>query len=124
MTGTSSALPNITAVAIADHALLIEGAPQTGKTSLALALIDRGAVLIGDDGLTVTIRNDVAWAEPPPNTAGLIEVRNVGLITMPGTPMFRSSAATKLLISRSENISRSAGSIGDRPLRGLRGLMP
>ena len=85
MTAPVSTPANVTAVAIAGHALLIEGAPQTGKTSLALALIDRGAMLIGDDGLTINVRNGVAWAEPPPNTSGLIEVRNVGLVTMPVT---------------------------------------
>ena len=37
--------------AIAGRAILIEGEPGTGKTSLALALIDRGATLIGDDGV-------------------------------------------------------------------------
>ena len=30
---------------------MIEGASGAGKSSLALALIDRGAVLIGDDSL-------------------------------------------------------------------------
>ena len=40
-----------TCVAIAGRALLIEGAPGTGKSSLGLALIDRGAQLIGDDSM-------------------------------------------------------------------------
>ncbi len=83
MSATIETLANTTAVAIAGRALLIEGPPQVGKTALALALIDRGAVLIGDDGLSITIRESAAWASPPPNISGLIEVRNVGLVAMP-----------------------------------------
>ena len=70
-------------VAIANRALMILGAPGTGKSSLALALIDRGAVLIGDDSVILDDRGGRLIASPHPNTRGLIEVRNVGLITMP-----------------------------------------
>lgn len=72
-----------TCVAIAGTALLIEGAPGVGKTTLALRLIDRGATLIGDDGVTLERRDKRLFASPPPNTAGLIEVRNLGLLTFP-----------------------------------------
>jgi hypothetical protein len=68
-----------TCVAVDGRGLLIEGPPGSGKSSLALALIDRGATLVGDDGVTLDARDGVLWAAPPPNTAGLIEVRNVGL---------------------------------------------
>lgn len=69
-------------VAIGGRAVLILGKPGSGKSSLALALIDRGAVLVGDDGVTLKAHGDRLIASPPPNIAGLIEVRNVGLITM------------------------------------------
>lgn len=72
-----------TAVALGGRAVLIEGSPGSGKSSLALALIDRGAVLIGDDGVTLLERAGLLLASPPPNIAGLIEVRNVGLLPFP-----------------------------------------
>lgn len=72
-----------TCVAIAGRAVLIEGAPGAGKSSLALALIDRGAVLVGDDGVTLTREGGRLLASPVPKTAGLLEVRGLGLITMP-----------------------------------------
>ena len=78
-----SLIHQATAVAIGGRAVLIEGPPGIGKTSLALALIDRGAALIGDDGVTLEHRDARLLASPPPNTAGLIEVRNLGLLPWP-----------------------------------------
>lgn len=69
-----------TCVAIKGRAVLIEGEPGSGKTSLALALIDRGAALVGDDGVRLDVRGGHLFASPPPYTAGLIEVRNLGLL--------------------------------------------
>lgn len=78
-----SLLHQASCVAIDGQAVLIEGTPGAGKSSLALALIDRGAVLVGDDGVTLERHGDRLRASPPPNIAGLIEVRNVGLLTYP-----------------------------------------
>jgi hypothetical protein len=72
-----------TCVAIGGRALLIEGAPGSGKSSLALALIDRGAVLIGDDSVLLDAGAGRLLARPHPATRGLIEVRNLGLLPFP-----------------------------------------
>ncbi|GEO00904.1 HPr kinase [Novosphingobium sediminis] len=72
-----------TCVAIAGRAVLIEGAPGAGKSSLALALIDRGAMLVGDDGVALERRGAHLLASPVPATAGLLEVRGLGFVTMP-----------------------------------------
>ena len=69
-------------VAIGRRGVLIEGPPGSGKSSLALALIDRGATLVGDDGVLLEPRDGRLWALPPPNIAGLLEIRNVGLVTL------------------------------------------
>lgn len=76
-------LHQATCVSIDGRALLIEGAPGSGKSSLALALIDRGAVLIGDDGVGLDLRGDRLLASPPQHISGLLEVRGLGLITFP-----------------------------------------
>ncbi|MXP47131.1 serine kinase [Altererythrobacter luteolus] len=83
MTGTT--LRQATAVSIEGRGMLIEGSPGAGKTSLALTLIDRGAMLIGDDGVTLDVQNGRLHASPPPNTEGLIEIRNVGIAALPVT---------------------------------------
>ena len=83
-----------TVVAISGRAVLIEGEPGSGKSSLALALIDRGAQLIGDDGVMIEARQGCLFASPHPNTRGLIEVRNLGIVTMPA----REEAQVALVI--------------------------
>ncbi|NVE94638.1 HPr kinase/phosphorylase [Altererythrobacter lutimaris] len=67
------------AVSIGGRAVLIRGAPGSGKSSLALALIDRGAELIGDDGVSLEWTGNRVVASPPPNIAGLLEIRGVGI---------------------------------------------
>lgn len=72
-----------TAVAINGRALMIEGPSASGKSSLALALIDRGAMLIGDDSLLLGAESGRLIARPHPNTRGLLEVRGLGLLPFP-----------------------------------------
>ncbi len=72
-----------TCVAINGRAVLIEGPPGSGKSSLALALIDRGAVLVSDDGVLLNEADGRIRARPHPRIAGLLEVRNLGLVSMP-----------------------------------------
>jgi len=87
VTGGAPVLRQATCVAIGtplgERGVLIEGAPGIGKSSLALALIDRGAVLVGDDGVSLSARDGVLFASPAPATRGLLEVRNLGLLPFP-----------------------------------------
>ena len=80
---TGRVLANVTGVSVGGQVLLIEGPPGSGKSSLALSLIDRGAVLIGDDAVRVTHEGAALIASPPPNTSGMMEIRNVGIVEMP-----------------------------------------
>lgn len=75
-------LANVTCVSVGGRCLLVEGPPGSGKSTLALALIDRGGVLVGDDGVTLEVREGQLWATPPPNIAGKLEVRGVGIVEM------------------------------------------
>lgn len=86
MSRVSTLVLNTTFVAIQGRALGIEGPSGSGKSSLALALIDRGAMLIGDDGARLTQDNGRLIVHPSPETEGLLEVRGVGLVEMPVAP--------------------------------------
>jgi serine kinase of HPr protein (carbohydrate metabolism regulator) len=76
----SSETLHASAVAIGGRAVLIGGRSGTGKSDLALRLIDRGAVLISDDYTYVHRVKGQALAGAPPNIAGRIEVRGVGIV--------------------------------------------
>jgi len=78
-------LRQATAVLVDGVVVLVEGEPGSGKSSLALALIDRGATLVGDDGVSLVTKRGQLWASPPPNTRGLLEIRNIGLVEMPAS---------------------------------------
>ena len=83
-----------TCVAIGDRALMIEGEAGIGKSSLALALIDRGAHLLGDDGVWLEPKDGRLLVRPHEATRGLMEVRNLGLIAFPA----RDEAVAALVI--------------------------
>jgi len=72
-----------TCVAIGERAVLIEGLPGAGKSTLALELIDRGAVLVGDDSVLLENVRGHLLARPHPNTRALLEVRNLGILPFP-----------------------------------------
>ena len=101
-------------VAVDGHAVMIEGEPGSGKSSLALALIDRGARLIGDDGVTLSISDGVITASPPPNIAGKIEIRHVGITDMPAT-----SAPLALIIRLAETAPRLVEPAAKRDILGV-----
>ncbi len=69
-----------TAVALNGRAVLLLGPSGAGKSDLALRLIDRGWRLVADDRVVLRARAGILWAEPPPSLAGLIEVREVGIV--------------------------------------------
>ncbi len=72
-----------TCIAIDGAAVLLRGASGSGKSDLALRLIDEGATLVADDRTDIVREGDAILASPPRAIAGKIEVRGVGLIEIP-----------------------------------------
>ncbi|WP_375289380.1 HPr kinase/phosphorylase [Qipengyuania sp.] len=76
-------LANVSCVSMKGRGLLICGPVESGKSTLAMAMIDRGAILVGDDGIVLRRAHGRLWADPPPNIAGKLEIRGVGIVELP-----------------------------------------
>jgi serine kinase of HPr protein (carbohydrate metabolism regulator) len=78
-----------TAIAIGNAALLLTGPSGSGKSDLALRMIDGGARLIADDRVELVIEADRlccrAPGAMPPGLLGRIEVRGIGIVPAPRT---------------------------------------
>ena len=74
---------HVSTVAIAGRAVLIGGLSGSGKSDLALRLIDRGAVLVSDDYTIVRRTAGGLVASAPPTISGQMEVRGLGVVEMP-----------------------------------------
>lgn len=72
-----------TAVVLEGKGLLIIGPSGSGKSSLALDLIAKGATLICDDRVAVRAQEGRLWARGIDTLAGLIEARGMGLLNVP-----------------------------------------
>ncbi len=70
-------------VAIQGRAVLIGGRSGSGKSDLALRLIDRGALLVSDDYVLVRRIGDRLLATAPDTIQNRIEVRGVGILEFP-----------------------------------------
>ncbi|MBO0735974.1 MAG: HPr kinase/phosphatase C-terminal domain-containing protein [Alphaproteobacteria bacterium] len=77
---TEPILVHGTAIAIERRAILLRGAPGSGKSDLALRLIDGGARLVADDQTELRRVGDRILARAPKTIAGLLEVRGVGIL--------------------------------------------
>ncbi|MBN34781.1 MAG: serine/threonine protein kinase [Rhodospirillaceae bacterium] len=69
-----------TCVNIAGAGVLLRGPSGSGKSDLALRLIDSGAQLVADDQVNLTNEHGNLLARAPAALAGLLEVRGLGLV--------------------------------------------
>ena len=74
------------------HGVLLLGPSGSGKSDLLLRLLDRGFALVADDW--VDLAGGIASA--PSTLAGLIEVRGLGLVSMPHLRTARLVLAVEL----------------------------
>jgi serine kinase of HPr protein (carbohydrate metabolism regulator) len=82
----SGELVHASCVLVGETGLLLRGPSGAGKSDLALRLIDRGAMLVGDDYVRVEPVEGRLCATVADRIAGLIEVRGVGIVTLPHRP--------------------------------------
>ena len=83
-----------TCVAINGKGVLILGDSGSGKSDLALRLMDEGARLVADDRTELSVERGGLCARAPKSIAGLIEVRGFGIVAQP----FASKAFVALAV--------------------------
>jgi serine kinase of HPr protein (carbohydrate metabolism regulator) len=93
------------AVLVGARAILIRGPPESGKSRLALALLQAAerqafpfARLVGDDRLHLEAMHGRLLVRPAPALAGLLEVRGLGIRRLPHEPL----AAVGLVVDLGE----------------------
>ena len=102
MAGSSIQLHG-TCVALGETCALLTGEPGSGKSDLALRFLSMfatadgtGAALIADDQTIVSREKDSLVACAPEATAGLIEVRGIGIIEAASRPQARLALIVEL----------------------------
>src|SRR5690606_31025793 len=75
-----------TCIVIDGRGVLLRGPSGSGKSDLALRLIDGGARLVSDDQVMLTETAGVLRAAPPPAIAGRMEVRGLGIVSLGHLP--------------------------------------
>ncbi len=73
-----------TCVELEGVACLLRGPPGSGKSDLALRLVDGGARLVADDRVVLRRAGDRVIASAPPDFAGAIEIRGIGVVRLEG----------------------------------------
>lgn len=87
MTEPSKLTVHASCVAIDGIGVLLRGRSGSGKSDLALRLIDRGAGLVSDDYTDLSRDGNRILARAPAAIHGKIEVRNVGVVSWPALEM-------------------------------------
>ena len=104
-------------VAMGGRAVLITGSSGSGKSDLALRLLDRGFALVSDDRTIVKRDGDRLIASAPPNIAGKLEIRGIGIVDMDQT----DDMPVVLVVELTSDIERLPDDSRERLILGVKG---
>lgn len=111
----SSETLHATTVALDARAVLITGLSGSGKSDLALQLIDRGFTLVSDDQTIVHRRGSRLHASAPATIRGKLEIRGLGIVSMPVV----EDVAVALVVELASDIQRFPSDSRERTICGL-----
>jgi len=111
----SSETVHASCVAIGGRAVLIGGPSGSGKSDLALRLLDRGFTLVSDDQTIVRREDNRLIAAPPPNIAGKLEVRGLGIVDLEHV----RDVPVGLFVELTSEIQRMPDDSRERPILGV-----
>jgi serine kinase of HPr protein (carbohydrate metabolism regulator) len=103
-------------VAVDGRAVLIAGPSGSGKSDLALRLLDRGFTLVSDDRTLVRREGERLVASAPPNIAGKLEIRGIGIVDMDVV----DNMPVALFVELTSEIQRLPDENRERPVLGVR----
>jgi serine kinase of HPr protein (carbohydrate metabolism regulator) len=104
-----------TTVAVDGRAVVIAGPSGSGKSDLALRLLDRGFVLVSDDRTLVRRDDNRLLASAAPNIAGKLEIRGLGIVDM----VHVNDVPVALLVELTSDIQRLPDESRERPILGV-----
>ena len=110
----SSETVHATTVAKDGRAVMISGPSGSGKSDLALRLLDRGFALVSDDQTLVRRQEERLIASAPANIAGKLEIRGIGIVEMDHV----DDIPVALLVELSSDIQRLPDDDRERPILG------
>ena len=112
----SSETVHASTVAAADgRAVVISGPSGSGKSDLALRLLDRGFTLVSDDQTIIRKQGDRLIASAPANIAGKLEIRGIGVVEVDHV----GDVPVALLVELTSDIQRLPDDDRERPLLGV-----
>jgi len=103
-------------VATEGRAVLITGPSGSGKSDLALRMLDRGFSLVSDDQTIVKRDGKRLLASAPHNIAGKLEIRGIGIIDMDRT----DNVPIALVVELTSDIQRLPDDSRERPFLGVK----
>jgi serine kinase of HPr protein (carbohydrate metabolism regulator) len=103
-------------VALDGRAVMISGPSGSGKSDLALRMLDRGFRLVSDDQTIVRKDGNRLLATAPPTIAGKLEVRGIGIVEMERV----DNIPVALIVELTSDIQRVPDDSRERPILGIR----
>jgi serine kinase of HPr protein (carbohydrate metabolism regulator) len=98
------------------RAVLITGPSGSGKSDLALRLLDRGFTLVSDDQTVVKKDGNRLLASAPPTIAGKLEIRGMGIFEMDRV----DNVPVALIVELTGDIQRLPDDSRERPILGVK----
>ena len=104
MSGSRLSSENLHASSVArdGRAVLISGLSGSGKSDLALRMLDRGFTLVSDDRTIIRKEGERLLASSPATIKGKLEIRGIGIVEVEST----DNVPVALVVELSNDIER------------------